>query len=700
MRTCRSLVFVFESLMLAGAGAAGAAASVQAQGLLQSADLTQFRSVEEVALSPDGRMVAYAVAMRDQPGRPYAQLWVADIATQKSTRVGGEHATGASPHWSPDGKWIAYEGADGDQNGLWLAHADGSGAAVVAPIASSNAPLPDRGQDITWSPDSKQIAFVSSIPGPETEAANGDPKVFTRYLYHATADEGFTHFNDNRHLHIFIVDLASKQVKQLTKGIRDEHSIDWSPDGKHIVFISNYDPNDDEFFNYDVFTVDPGDGSIRRLTSTENAEYAPVWSPDSKHIAYSATTRGLTDRETTMEDTHAWVMDADGSHRHEIGTTDARQGHPLWSPDGAAVYVSAEQRGSVHLLRIPVSPVGVAGTPQVVINDLGWAYVFSPGRAGQVAYAFTTPKDMAELYVRTAAGAPKKLTDLNSTILAGKQIASVDSVVAISNDNKYEVESFLVMPIGLAVNAQDTSPAKKYPLIVEIHGGPHGQNGVEFEFQDQIYAAHGYATLHVNYRGSTGYGQKFADAVFGDQDGNEAQDVLYAVSATLRRHLWIDRDRLGIEGVSYGGQLTDWLITQTNEFKAAVPTAGISNLVSFNYITYYNQYLEMEYGQFLHQGTTMDLVWNHSAIKYVAQVHTPTMFMHGENDPDVPIGEAEQYYVGLKDVGVETIFVRYPREGHGLAETKHIIDAIDRKEKWYDAHFAQVPAGAVTNTQP
>ncbi len=489
--------------------------------------------MEEVALSPDGRTVAYAVAMRDQPGRPYAQLWVADIATQKSTRVGGEHATGASPHWSPDGKWIAYEGADGNQNGLWVAHADGSGAAVVAPIASSNAPLPDRGQDITWSPDSKQIAFVSSIPGPETEAANGDPKVFTRYLYHATADEGFTHFNDNRHLHIFIVDLASKQVKQLTKGIRDEHSIDWSPDGKHIVFISNYDPNDDEFFNYDVFTVDPDDGNIRRLTSTENAEYAPVWSPDGKHIAYSATTRGLTDRETTMEDTHAWVMDADGGHRHEIGTTDARQGHPQWSPDGAAVYVSAEQRGSVHLLRIPVSPAGVAGTPQVVINDLGWAYVFSPGKAGQVAYAFTTPRDMAELYVRPAAGAPKKLTDLNSAILAGKQIASVDSVVAISNDNKYDVESFLVMPIGLAVNAQDTSPAKKYPLIVEIHGGPHGQNGVEFEFQDQIYAAHGYATLHVNYRGSTGYGQKFADAVFGDQDGNEAQDVLYAVSATL-----------------------------------------------------------------------------------------------------------------------------------------------------------------------
>jgi dipeptidyl aminopeptidase/acylaminoacyl peptidase len=425
-----------------------------------------------------------------------------------------------------------------------------------------------------------------------------------------------------------------------------------------------------------------------------------MWSPDGTHIIYSATTRGLTDRETTMEDTHAWIMDADGSHRHEIGSVDARQGHPRWSADGAAVYVSAEQRGSVHLLRIPVSPAGVAGTPQVVVNDLGWVYEFSAGKAGQIAYGLTTTKDMAELYVRSGATAPRKLTDLNAAILTGKQIASVDSVVAISNDNTFDVESFLVLPVGLAVNPRDTSPAKKYPLIVEIHGGPHGQNGPAFEFQDQVYAAHGFATLHVNYRGSTGYGQKFADAVFGDQDGNEGQDVLYAVSATLRRNLWIDRERMGIEGVSYGGQLTDWLITQTNEFKAAVPTAGISNLVSFNYMTYYNQYLEMEYGQFLHQGTTMELVWNHSAIKYVAQVHTPTMFMHGENDPDVPIGEAEQYFVALKDVGVETIFVRYPREGHGLAETKHIIDGIDRRIRWYEAHFPKAGSEGVTNTQP
>jgi dipeptidyl aminopeptidase/acylaminoacyl peptidase len=307
---------------------------------------------------------------------------------------------------------------------------------------------------------------------------------------------------------------------------------------------------------------------------------------------------------------------------------------------------------------------------------------------------------MPELYVKPTTGAPRRLTDLNAEVLNGKQIAAVDSLTFVSNDNKWEVEAFLVKPVGLQENAQDTSPAKKYPMIVELHGGPHGQNGPAFNFQDQVYAAHGWATLHVNYRGSTGYGQKFADAVFADQDGDEGQDVLYAVSAAARRNLWIDRDRMGIEGVSYGGQLSDWLITQTNEFKAAVPIAGITNLISYNYITYYNQYEEMEFGQFFTQGTTMDEAWKRSPIRYVAQVHTPTMLVHGDNDPDVPAEEAEQYYVALKDVGVETVFVRYPREGHGLAETGHVIDHINRKFQWYEEHFPQPVNERVTNVQP
>src|SRR5436190_16492604 len=174
-----------------------------------------------------------------------------------------------------------------------------------------------------------------------------------------------------------------------------------------------------------------------------------------------------------------------------------------------------------------------------------------------------------------------------------------------------------------------------------------------------MYAARVCATLMVNYRGSTGYGQSFTDAVFADQNGNEAQDVLYGVSAAMRRYQWIDRDRMGVEGVSYGGQLSAWLITQTNIFRAAIPIAAITNLISYNYMTYYNQYEQMEWGIFPHQGNMMDVLWERSALKHVAKAATPTLLMHGENDADVPIAEAEQYYIALRDVGVETVMVRY-----------------------------------------
>ncbi len=704
--SCRQVAHVVATtLAVAGGVTAGLAAGagwtppLAAQGL-QSGDLSRFRNVGQVALSPDGRTVAYTVVMRDEPGRPYAQLWVMDLATQKATRLGGDKSRASQLHWSPDGKWIAYEGGDGSQSGLWVVHPDGSDATHVADVSGSNSPLPGQGQSVTWSPDSRQIAYVSATPGPETADATGDPMVITRYLYRPTAGEGFTHYNDNRRLHIFVVDVASKQVRQLTSGVRDDHSIDWSPDGKAILFVSNYEPNSDEFFNYDVFTVSPTDGQIRRLTATENTEYAPLWSPDGKHIVYSGTKRGLTDRETTMEDTHVWIMDPDGSHRREVGAViDGRQGHPEWSADGGAVYFTVQERGQTHLVRLPVAPTGTAGQPQTVVADVGVAGAFAAGRGGQLVYSLSTPGDMAELYVRTGSSA-RRLTDLNADVLTGKPVAPVDSFTFISNDNRWEVEAFLVTPVGLHENPQDTSPAQKYPMIVELHGGPHGQNGPAFNFQDQVYAAHGWATLHVNYRGSTGYGQKFADAVFRDQDGDEGQDVLYAVNAAVRRNPWIDRERMGIEGVSYGGQLSDWLITQTNEFKAAVPIAGISNLISYNYITYYNQYEEMEFGEFFHQGTTMDEAWKRSAIRYVAQVHTPTMLVHGDNDPDVPTEEAEQYYIALKDVGVETVLVRYPREGHGLAETKHVIDDINRKIAWYEKHFPPTGSTVVTNVQP
>jgi dipeptidyl aminopeptidase/acylaminoacyl peptidase len=372
------------------------------------------------------------------------------------------------------------------------------------------------------------------------------------------------------------------------------------------------------------------------------------------------------------------VVDRDGSNRVEVGKAlDNRQSSPSWTWDSAALLAAVQERGDVKLYRFPAD----GARAEAVVSDAGRVTSWSGARNGALGYTHTGPHDLAVLYLRTTGGETRALSDLNRDALAGVEVAPVEAFSFVSNDFKYDVEAYLTRPLGQTATS-------KHPLIVMIHGGPHGAQGPAFDFRAQYYAARGWATLKVNYRGSTGYGQAFTDAVFGDQNGSEAQDVLYGVSAALRRYLWIDRDRLGVEGGSYGGQLSAWLITQTHIFKAAIPLAPIINNLSYNYMTYYNMYEQMEWGVLPHQGNLMDTLWERSALRYVAQAKTPTMLVHGENDNDVPIAESEQFYVALKDVGIETVMVRYPREGHGLREPAHLVDLMERSAKWYEKHFA------------
>jgi dipeptidyl aminopeptidase/acylaminoacyl peptidase len=643
---------------------------------LESADYRRMRSVGEVRLSPDGTRVAYTVSTNDGPGRPARQLFVMTLADGRTARLGGDEA-GASPEWSPDGRLIAFKGTAAGRRGLVVSSPDATGLRFLAETNATNSPLTFEGRGIAWSPDGKRLAFVSATPGPETALASGDPVVITRYLYKPDAEEGLTRFNDNKRRHIFLVDVDGGPARPLTTGVFEEHSIDFSPDGREVAFVSNREPDPDLFYNPDVFAVRVEGGAIRRLTATESAEFQPRWSPDGRSIAFLGTRRGLTDLETTMEDNHVWVMAADGSGRRDLGAAvDNRQGSAEWAPDGSALYTTVQDRGHVRLYRLPLS-----GAPETVIADDGRVGAFSAGADGAIAYAFSGRADMAQLHLRSGATPSRRLTDLNADVLKGVEVAPVESFTFVSNDFKHEVEAFLTRPIGLREGTT-------HPLIVMIHGGPHGQQGPNFTFKSQYYAHRGWATLQVNFRGSTGYGQAFADAVFGDQNGNEAQDVLYGVSAALRRNPWIDRDRIGIEGGSYGGQLSCWLITQTALFRAAIPLAPITNNLSYNYMTYYNMYEQMEWGLLPHQGNMMDVLWERSALKHVAKVKTPTMLVHGENDNDVPIAESEQFFIALKDVGVETVMVRYPREGHGLAEPGHVVDLMDRSAAWYEKHFA------------
>ena len=666
---------------MGGAALGAVLVGAAGRGGLQSSDLYKLRSIGDVELSPDASHIAYSIQQSDRPGRPYSQVWIMDVASGKSIRLGDDKGGASSPRWSPDGRQIAYMGREDERPGLMVAGADGRAARFLTDVTATNHPLPSAGSRLAWSPDGKQIAFVSATDGPESDA-NGDPMVITRYLYKPTAFEGLTRFNDNRRLHLFVVDVATQQVRQLTRGDYYEHSIDWSPRGDEIAFVSNRSPDPDRFFNYDLFAVKVADGSIRRLTETKNAEYHPKWSPDGRRLAYSATKRPLTSSETTMEDTHVWLMNADGTGRRELGAPiDNRQGPPEWAEDGQSVYFTVQEHGNVRLYRLPVA----GAVSDAIVRNRGTVGAWSVGRDNTIAYAFATPAAPADLYlIRSAspAAATRRLTDLNKDTLAGKTVAEVEALVFKSFDGT-EIEAFVTNPLGRRAGS-------KHPMIVMIHGGPHGQQGPAFNSKAQVYADQGWATLMVNYRGSTGYGQRLADAIFNDQNGGEARDVLAGVDAAFEKYAWIDRDRSGIEGGSYGGQLTNWIITRTDRFKAAVPAASISNLVSFNYMAYYHDYLAVEFGSFPHERGLIDRLWERSPIRYANQVKTPTLFIHGENDNDVPIAEAEQFYIALKDVGVETIMVRYPREGHGVRETKHVIDVIDRSIAWYTKHFSQV----------
>lgn len=666
---------------------ATASAPVSTRSDSRAEDLFRLRSAGSAELSPDGQRIAYTVTMRDGAGRPSTALFIMDAASGQSIRIGGEDGRGSGPLWSPDGRWLAYSGSDGQRSGLMIVRPDASEPRFLTEMSGTNHPLPGTGSRVSWAPSSDRIAFVAATPGPEAaeEGEGGEPIVIRRYLYRNPGSDGVSYFNDNRRLHVFTVDIESRQVTQLTDGDHYEHSIAWSPRGDEILFVSNREPDPDRFFNYDIFTVRVADRVVRRVTNTESVLYRPVWSPDGSMIAYQGTTRGLTSSETTMEDTHVWVMNADGSNRRDVGAAiDNRQGAPAWSPDGRSVYATVQDRGSAHLYRFPVT----GGSPERVIDGRGRVGSWSLGPRNTIAYTFGSPGDMEQLHLRTDRET-RELTDLNRDLLDARDIAEIEAFTFVAFDG-IEVEAFLTKPHGI-------SAGSRHPMIVMIKGGPHGQQGPVFDARAQAFAAQGWAALMVNYRGSTGYGQAFTDAIFGDQNGREAKDVLQGTEAALRRYEWLDPDRIGVEGGSYGGQLTNWLVTQTDRYAAAIPRAGISNLISFNYLSYYHDYLAVEFGGFPHQDNLMDVLWERSPLKHVAQVKTPVMLVHGLNDHNVPRAEAEQFYIALHDVGVETELVLYPRAGHGIAETGQLVDFFDRSVAWYRKHFAERPAAEAMN---
>ena len=433
-------------------------------------------------------------------------------------------------------------------------------------------------------------------------------------------------------------------------------------------------------------------------------------------IAYTATRREVTTIDSVAEDAHLWVINAAGGGGREVGTDqDRRVRDPRWSPDGNSIFYLAGDHGYTTIFKTSVSGGRVNRFSLYTLGDqlaggfdlgeskfrtesgspLALAQPFqitsfsfaqrsqTVTRTGGAEVAFPLALTLgnalrpAEVWVGIGGLLPmRRLSAHNDSFVRSVRLVPPEEINYTSFDDT-QIQGWLMKPPAC-------SSERKCPLILSVHGGPHGMYGWSFNASFQAYVAHSYGVLYLNPRGSSGYGQKFSDGTLNEWGGGDYRDLMLGVDEVLKKNSWIDSDRLAVTGGSYGGFMTNWIITQTPRFRAAVASASVSNLISFYSTSLYQDLIHAEFGGF--PWDNFDLLWQWSPLRYVRQVQTPTLFIHGENDNDVHITQAEEMYMALKRRGVDTVLVRYPREGHGLREPRHRVDALERTLAWFDRY--------------
>ncbi|HEU4832764.1 MAG TPA: S9 family peptidase [Pyrinomonadaceae bacterium] len=680
---------------------------------MRPADVVKIANVTDAQISPNGQWVVYTVSTVDEE-KNVSTLWLMRVgfeAVRSGPRAllpSGWNA--ATPRWSPDSNSIAFLSNHDEQDGLWLIKIEKlekPEPRFIAPITATNFFITYAGESFSWSPDSRRIAYISA----KAEApANDDPRVIDRIQYKSR-----TSFSDNKRTHVWLVDVERPTPQQLTSGLFYDHAVDFSPRGDEVLFLSNREPDPDANNNSDIFAVDLN-GQTRQLTQTQGCEYSPVWSPDGKSIAYTATSREVTTIDSVAEDAHLYVIPAAGGGGKQLATEqDRRVRSPYWSPDGRSIMYLANDRGYTTIFRTNVDGGRVSrfslfildnelaggfdngdskqrtesSSPQALVRPFqitsfsfsNRSQTINRGNVTESAYPYVMTMGNAlqpgELWAGLGSFVPlRRLTTHNDSLMRSVRVIAPEEFTFASFDGT-QIQGWLMRP------PQCTSD-RKCPLILSIHGGPHGMYGWSFNATFQVYAARGYGVLYLNPRGSSGYGQKFSDGTINEWGGGDYKDLMAGVDEALKRNSWIDPARMGVTGGSYGGFMTNWIITQTPRFRGAVAAASLSNLVSFYSTSLYQDLIHAEFGGF--PWDNFDVLWQWSPLRYVRQVQTPTLFIHGENDNDVHITQAEEMFMALKRLGVQTVFVRYPREGHGLREPKHRVDALERTISWFDRY--------------
>jgi dipeptidyl aminopeptidase/acylaminoacyl peptidase len=698
------------------------------------ADILRVATVTDAEISPNGSWIVYTVSTVADD-KTVNTLWLVSAGTastsyQTTTQQPGRRAApyidwpdirtsatpllppswnASTPRWSPDSSTIAFISNHEEQEGLWTVKLDKREPRFIAGVQSTNFFITYAGESFSWSPDSKRIAFISATP--ETVDASAarrteDPRVIDRIQYKSR-----TSLSDNKRTHVWIVDVERPEARQLTSGGFYDHAVSFSPRGDEIVFLSNHEDDPDANNNSDIFAVDIG-GQVRRITETKGCEYDPLWSPDGKWIAYTATIRDITTIDSVAEDTHVWVIPAAGGVGRDVSRDqDRRVRNPEWSADSRSIFFLAGDHGYTTIFRTGVDGGKISRFSLFVLDGaLGGVFdiedskyrIDSNSAAGLAApfqitsfsvshrtrgdietslplvFTMSTAVRPAEVWSAVGSGVPlQRLSGHNDSFVKSTRFVVPEEFTFPSFDGT-QIQGWIMRPPGCRDD-------RKCAGVLNIHGGPHGMYGWSFNPSFQTYASRNFAVLYLNPRGSSGYGQKSSDGTINEWGGGDYKDLMLGVDEALRRYSWIDGNRLGVTGGSYGGFMTNWVITQTPRFRAAVAAASVSNLISFYSTSLYQDLVHAEFGGF--PWDNYELLWQWSPLRYVRQVQTPTLFIHGENDNDVHITQAEEMYMALKRRGVDSVFVRYPREGHGLREPKHRVDALERTIVWFERYL-------------
>jgi dipeptidyl aminopeptidase/acylaminoacyl peptidase len=673
-------------LALAGLCIASLAAA-QSPHVFSLDDLAKLRRVSDPDLSPDGSRVAYEVhTTNPKEDRHETHIWMTGWDGKETVRLTSGKESESTPRWSPDGRYLAFLSARSDQNEasqIWLLPLGGGEAERVTE-------LPGGVDDFDWAPDSRRLVLVVHDPDPEPAEKEGRRKASTKPIvidrFQFKLD--VSGYLDARHDHLQILDRETRKLEVLTSGPYDDELPSWSPDGKTIAFVSKRVPDPDRTDNWDVFAVDARAGAApRRLTAFEGADNEPdwesrlSWSPDGKWIAYL---QGGPDK-LIYYGLHrlAVVSAAGGAERVLTPDLDLNVLSPRFTPDGKAITFLLEEDQAVHLARIPFG----GGKVERLVDGRRVLSSFTTSRDGRIAVLAGDARTPAEAYAAEK-GDLRALTRQNAEWIADLKLGAIEETKFKSKDGT-EIHGFLVKP-------PDYQPGKKYPAVLRIHGGPVGQFENSFDEEWQWFASNGYVVVAANPRGSSGRGEKFQAAIYADWGHRDVEDVLAAVDDAVARGI-ADPDRLAVGGWSYGSMMTNYVIASTPRFKAATSGAGSSNALA-EYGT--DQYIR-EYEQEL--GTPWKNVENYLRVSYpffhADRITTPTLFLCGDADFNMPLLNTEQMYQALKSLGVPTELVIYPGQHHGIRKPSFQRDRLERYVAWYD-QYAKTGAAGGTAAAP